>query len=308
MSQKAAIGYRVLDLELHGVCETYYIMNTTDVDRLRAKLTKPFHKVLFEATLQSLLDTRNPLHATNFSNGFRELTRNVLDSLSPKKQIQASPWFKPDPTSKDGFTRRHRIQYVIHGGLSPKFAEDELAIDVDGEAKALLDAVDKLNKFVHVNEDTFEVAAVHLAEISEGAIGALADLLNCADSCRGTLCDHLEGRVHKALLQEALRETINGIDIVATHHTVEGISVEEVQLTGLTGTQLTLAVSGYVEVELQWGSRGDLRRGEGETMYDSFPLTCEFTSSVETPDKFELTPGSLKVDNDSWFGIGEDSL
>lgn len=168
------------------------------------------------------------------------------------------------------------------------------------------DAVDKLNKFVHVNEDTFEVEAANLAEISEGAIGALADLLDCAESCRRKLCVHLEGRIRKALIQETLRETIDEIDIVATHHNVEGISVEEVQLTSLTGTQLTLAVSGCIEIELQWGSGGDLRRGEGATMGDSFPLTCEFTSSVETPDKFELTPDSLKVDNDSWFGIGED--
>lgn len=299
--------YPTFMTESHNVCETYYVMNTTDADRLRTKLTKPFHKALFDATLQSLQDTGNPLHATNFSNGFRELTRNVLDSLAPKEQIEVSPWFKPDPTSKDGFTRRHRIQYIIHGGLAPEFAEEELGIDVDGEAKALRDAVDRLNKFVHVNEDTFEVDAAHLAEISEGAIGALADLLDCADNCRRRLCNHLEGRIQKALIQEALRETINEIDIVATHHIVDGISVEEVQLTGLTGTQLTLTVSGYIEVELQWGSGGDLRRGEGATMDDSFPLTCEFTSSVETPDKFELTPDSLKVDNDSWFGIGEES-
>lgn len=74
----------------------------------------------------------------------------------------------------------------------------------------------------------------------------------------------------------------------------------------MTGTELTLAVSGYVDVELQWGSGGDLRRGDGATMNESFPLTSEFTSSVETPDAFELTPGSLRVDNCSWFDIGED--
>lgn len=293
--------------ESRGVCETCHAMNTTDADRLRTKLTKPFHRALFDATLQSLRDTGNPLHATNFSNGFRELTRNALDSLAPKEQIRASPWFKPDPTSKDGLTRRHRIQYVIHGGLSPEFAEEELGIDVDGEAKALRDAVDKLNKFVHVNEHTFEVDAVQLAEVSEGAIGALADLLDCADSSRRKLCDHLERRVHKALLGEVLRESINDIDIIATHHTVEDLSVEEVQLVSLTGTDLTLAVSGYIEVELQWGSGGDLRRGEGATMGDSFPLTCKFTSSVETPDKFDLVLGSLTVDNASWFCIDEDS-
>lgn len=281
-------------------------MTTTDTDRLRAKLTKPFHAALFDATLQSLRDTGNPLHATNFSNGFRELTRNVLDSLAPKEQLQASPWFKPDPTSRDGFTRRHRIQYIIHGGLSTEFAKEELGIDVDGEAKSLLDAVDKLSKFVHVNEDTFDVDPAQLTEISEGAIGALADLMDCADTCRRNLCDHLEARVHKALLREILRETIDDIDSIATHHTVEDISVEEVNVVSLNGTRLTLAVSGYVEVELQWGSGGDLRRGDGAIADESFPLTCEFSSSVKAPDKFELTPDSLKVDNDSWFGFDDD--
>jgi Predicted pPIWI-associating nuclease len=281
-------------------------MNQNDIDRLRAKLTKPFHVALLDASLQSLRDTGNQLHATNFSNGFRELTRNVLDSLAPKTEIQASPWFKPDSNSRDGFTRRQRVQYVIHGGLLPGFAANELHIDVDDEAKTMLKALDELNKFVHVNEDTFDVDPDQLSDISEGAIAALADLLDCADACRRTLSEHLEGRVQMALLGEALKETIDDIDIIATHHTVEGIGVEEVEVVSVTGTKLTLAVTGYVEVELQWGSAGDLRRGEGAVMNDSFPVSCEFTSSVKTPDKFALTPGSLSVDNTSRFGADEE--
>ena len=173
----------------------------------------------------SLRDTRNLLHATNCSNGFRELTRNALDSPAAKEQIRASPWSKPDSTSEDGVTRRHRIQYVIHGGLSPEFAEEELGIDVDGEAMALRDAVDKLNKSVHVNEDTFEVDAVQFAEVSECAVGALADLLDYADSSRRKLCVDLARRGHKALLGEVLRETINDNDIIATHHAVEDLNL-----------------------------------------------------------------------------------
>ncbi|PND37932.1 hypothetical protein C1O66_10600 [Paucibacter aquatile] len=76
--------------------------------------------------------------------------------------------------------------------MSTKFAEEELGIDVDGEAKALRDAVDKLNKFVHVNEATFAIDSEQLNEISESAIEALADLIDCAANCRRSLCDHLE--------------------------------------------------------------------------------------------------------------------
>jgi hypothetical protein len=268
---------------------------------------KPFHAALLDASLQSLRDTGNPLHATTFSTGFRELTRHVLDSLAPKEEIQASPWFKPDPTSRDGFTRRQRVQYVIHGGLLPDFAEGELNIDVDDEAKTMLAAVDKLSKFVHVNEDTFDVAPDRIADISEAAIAALADLLECADACRHTLAEHLEARVQTALLREALRETIDDVDIIATHHTVEGVGVEEVQVLSVSGTEVTLFVSGFVEVELQWGSGADLRRGEGAVMSDSFPMNCTFTSDVQTPDEFTLAPGSLSVDNTSWFGVDDES-
>ncbi len=255
--------------------------------------------------MHNLEDLKNPLRATNFSNAFRELIRHVLDSLAPGKEITNCKWFKPDPTSRDGFTRRDRIHYVIHGGLLPDFAEEELDIDVSGEAQTLLAAIGKLNKFVHVNEDIFDVDAVLVAEVSEGAIGALADVLACAEGCRSNLCRLLEDRVHTAVLQEVLRETINDIDIVATHHIVEGVGVEEVRVRGLTGSQITLAVSGYVEVELQWGSGGDMSRGDGATMDETFPLTCEFTSSVRTPDEFELSPDSLQVDNSSWFGTAQ---
>lgn len=281
-------------------------MHANDANRLRALLTKPFHLKLLDAALANLYDTANVLHATNFSNAFRELTRNVLDELAPEKEIGACPWFVPDKTSKTGFTRRHRAYYVIHGGLAPDFATDMLGIDVTSEAKAMVKAIEKLNKYVHVNEDTLEVDPSEVSSISSDAIAALADVLECAQDCRETLRRMLEGRVHTALLQEAVRETIDDIDIVATHHTIEGVSVEEVQLINVSGTVVTLAVTGTVDVELQWGSSSDLRRGDGAVMDESFPLACEFTSSVETPDEFELTPGSLQVDNSSWFGIGED--
>ena len=281
-------------------------MQANDTDRLRALLTTPFHLKLLDAALANLHDTANVLHATNFSNAFRELTRNVLDGLAPEKEIGACPWFVPDKTSKTGFTRRHRAHYVIHGGLAPAFASNMLGIDVNSEAKAMVKAIEKLNKYVHVNEDTLEVDPSEVSSISSDAIAALADVLECAQDCRETLRHMLEGRVHTALLQEAVRETIDDIDIVATHHTIEGVSVEDVQLVSVSGTVVTLAVTGTVDVELQWGSSSDLRRGDGAVMDESFPLACEFTSSVETPDAFELTPGSLQVDNSSWFGMGDD--
>ena len=278
-------------------------MTTTDIKRLLTVLTNPFHKKLLSAAVQSLDDTTNALRATNFSAGFRELTRHVLAELAPSAELKACAWFKPDETARDGITRRHRAQYVIHGGLAPDYAIDVLGIDVDADLKVLLGAIDKLNKFVHVNEDTFAVPAADVEKLAQAALAALDTLLSTAAQCREELCEKIAAQVHSDVLENVLAETVQEIDIVATHHTIEYVTVDAIEVERVTATTIYFTVYGDVEAELQWGSSSDQRRGHGATASDTFPLKCQFTSSVSAPEAVELVRDSLLVDNASWFGV-----
>lgn len=276
---------------------------TTDVTCLLASLPNQFHKKLLCAVVQNLDDTTNELRATNFSTGFRELTRHVLAELAPPEQIKACSWFKPEASASDGITRRHRAQYLIHGGLPALYAEDVLGIDVESSLKSLLKAINELSKFVHVNEATFAVPATEVERLAQASFAALEALMLTASHCHMELCSQISTQVHADVVQKILAETVQEIDIVATHHTIEWVSVDDIEVKGVTANMIFFAVYGNVEVELQWGSGSDVRSGEGSTANESFPLTCQFTSTVAAPEDVTFVDGSLCVDNSSWFGV-----
>lgn len=87
--------------------------------------------------------TRPPFRLNNFSTAFRELVRHVFDNLAPDEEIKKCDWYKPEPTSRTGVTRAHRVGFVIHGGIAPAYARDALDIDIDNERKRVVAAMDE---------------------------------------------------------------------------------------------------------------------------------------------------------------------
>lgn len=268
---------------------------------LNALLSVEFHKKLLAASLKNLEETSNPLSFNNFCAGFRELVRHVLSDLAPDIEIKACHWYELDETSRSGITRAHAITYVIQGGLPDSYVTDVLYLDVADEKKALIAAVNSLNKYTHVNEGTFGTDATQALEQSELSVRALSNVLELANQCRAELVAALESKIQNEVVALAISETIDSIDELATHHCVEEIDVEEVSVTKVGSKYIELQASGTLGVELQWGSNGDVRRGEGAVGTESFPFTCELQSHVDSPEELDVLENSLCVDTSSWW-------
>lgn len=271
------------------------------VNNLSALLSSEFQKKLLAASLKSLEDTSNPLSFNNFCAGYRELVRHVLSDLAPDAEIKACTWYVPDKTSRTGITRAHAITYVLQGGLPNDYVTETLEIDVLDEKKELIDAINKLNKYTHVNESTFGIDIPRASAEAVLAIDALSSVLGLANQCRAQLARALEAQIHEEVVAVAISETICAIDELATHHCVDEIDVEEITVMRVGSEFIHLRASGTIGVELQWGSNGDLCRGEGAVGNESFPFSCELQSHVESPGEFEAIEDTLCVDTSSWW-------
>lgn len=270
-------------------------------EEVKPRLANDFQRRLLAATMQSVQDESNPLRLNNFSSSFRELFRHVLVELAPDHQVTATSWFVPDEKNGGRVTRAQKVDYVVHGGLDPAYVEDELGIDVAAERKALLKTIDQLNKFTHVNEDSFGSNPKDVELHVFAACEALQSFLDCADEARNLLCSRVEGQVHDDVVSEAIGETILSLDEIATHHCIDGVDVYQIEVVSMDHTEIQFIAYGSVVVQLQWGSNGDVRRGEGAVIRDSYPLTCKFISKVESPEELEVVEDSLCVDTSSWW-------
>jgi hypothetical protein len=67
----------------------------------------------------------------------------------------------------------------------------------------------------------------------------------------------------------------------------------------MDSTTLIFDAEGFVDCVLQYGSDGDVERGDGMRHDDSYPLRCKLVADIATPLTFEVQ--NLRVDNSSCY-------
>lgn len=263
------------------------------------RLSGDFEHNLFEASLHNLDDSSNKLRFNNFAYSIRELTRHILARLAPDKNVINTTWYRPIDTKRpDLITRKQRMQYAIQGGLSNEYVSGSLGIDVDEIGKKINDTIDILSKYTHINPKTFDIESMSI-EVLESVVL----LFRTIDECRAQLTTSLEKHIDRTIIDNLFYDTIGSIDYLATHYTVDSYSVDEIKLLNLDDSIVYFKATGFVDVKLQYGSDGDMRRGDGMTMSESFPFTGDFYGKIiDKMTKFELETETFEVDTDSHWG------
>lgn len=123
-----------------------------------------FEAALVRAAFDNL-EISGPLRFNNFGYALRELLRHVFHRLAPDEKITQCDWFKPDPTAKSTITRAHRSKYMLQGGLSDYFVHKVLKVDVPPVIQDVLAAFKALNKFTHINSDTFNLVKINVSAL-----------------------------------------------------------------------------------------------------------------------------------------------
>lgn len=283
-------------------------LNNAEAREIRNYLVGTFEGQLFSATLQQVERHDDPLRANNFAYALRELSRHVLKRLGPDDEVREAPWFKQDPNTD--FTRAQRMKFAIQGHLEDEFLKSVLDIDYQDEAKALRGAIDELSKFTHVEPHTFNVAPEVVAELTHGALTALANLFRAMFDCRERVLNSVEEKIDSAVVSHVIEETLEGFYDYATHYTTDEIYIESLELSEFNGDEIIGSVSGSVSVILQYGSASDLRRGDGMETDASANFTCQVRIRASNLKHVEIVEGSFEMDYDElsrmWGDDGAD--
>lgn len=271
------------------------------IAKIKTFLVSSFENQLFDAALSNLDDFPNPLRLNNFANALREFTRHVLARLAPDARVRACMWFREETDKPLGISRRQRMVYAIQGGLDDDYVTETLAINAKDTQDRLLNVINGLSKFTHIEEGTFGTQQSEIDKYVTDALSAVSDMFRAVSECRSLVATALYGHVSKEVLSRALEDTIESIDILATHHRINSIWVDEVKVEAIDSTTIHIVASGKIECELQWGSGGDLRRGDGLLANEHFPFSCELKSDVTNPGEFQPDLSTLEIDTRSWY-------
>lgn len=272
------------------------------ISDLEKELSDDFEKNLFSSALNNLKDKTNPLRLNNFSNAMRELTRHVLHRLAPDESILKCSWYKNEIDKPNGITRKQRSYYAVQGGLEDIFIEGTLGLEVDDIHKNLINSINKLSKFTHIEPKTFNLPEGDVDKLVKETISAVYEFLQLISECQRSIIEALWKHIDTAIIEETLRETIQSLDELATHHYIDEVYIDKVVIYSINHEHIQFSAIGTIGCELQWGSNSDLRRGDGVIIPKSFPFSCKLISLVTQPNSIDIVEGTLVVETSSWYG------
>lgn len=266
-------------------------------------LTTGFEKALFEAALYNIRDSNNKLRLNNFAYATRELTRHFLERLAPDDQVRNAPWFKiADQDRPTMITREQRIKYAVQGYLSDDYREKVLHLDLQEMSKTLRDSIGDLSKYTHVNPDTFDVDGNTIDDISLSIMTDTLRFFMTVNEAQLLVEKAVDTCIDKEMVSQFYIETHNELDILATHHEVLSYLITDLIQVEKDEETVTMQAKGFVNVRLQYGSDGDIRRDDGFKTEMRFPFSSEFVASYKNQDgDIHIVSSALRVENESWF-------
>lgn len=269
-------------------------------ERLKPLVNTRFERKLLDASFDNLLSKENGLKFNSFANGIRELSRHVLSRIAPSNEIEKCSWYQNETKKVGQVSRGERIKYAIQAGIPDNFITKH--IDIKPYKQEILDAIELLNKFVHVNPETFNLSEKEVKENVEQVIEAFTIFIEVIKESNELIKSELESEIDQAIIDISIRESISEIDILSSHYFVDYVTIDEFHITALESRSLTIEVVGSLNITQQFGSNSDLKRGDGFEWGTSFPFSSTLTLSISTNfPKGEVLNESFKVDTSDWY-------
>ncbi len=264
------------------------------------QLKKEFHKHIFQDAMTILELPNVKTKFTSFATHIRELTREVFKTLAPDSEVESCEWYEePETAGNSKITRVQRMTYAIKGGLSNQFIEEELGINFDNVTTKLNQVIGKLNKYTHINETVFSRGDEAGYEMAKNTLMAFNNFLKTITEFRRLIVHSLETELYKQVSDALTNDTIQEIDEIATHYLIESITLDNVTVSKITSSELFIDVDGSVDVEHQYGSDGDFRRGDGLRFENSYSFNTSLVLNVDDPLAVSIDPDSIQVNNSS---------
>jgi hypothetical protein len=264
-----------------------------------------FTRSVMHGVAQLLTQRENPLRLNLFAVSIRIYLDHLMDALAPQAQVEACRWYKL-VKGQDKPVRAQRLAYALHGG----FTEQEITELTGIEVKELLDEViaayQLLNKHVHGRDETIVRDGEEQDAIIEDVLLALSTLLEEYWEFRQQITAAIVDRFQSEAVDAFTRETVEDIDILATHHTVDWVGIDEREVVMIDATYIEYEVTGSIGVTLIYGSGSDRARGDGAETSEEFPISLRFRMPVDHPHDFDMADITRAVDTSSWFDDGEE--
>lgn len=167
---------------------------------------------------------------------------------------------------------------------------------MDALTDDVVDSVERLSAFTHVTNQILSKTEQEAAPVFQEALALFLRLFDVIGRAREHLHDSVASELSMDLAVFFTTEFFADLDALSSHtrpHDADDIRV----LVSCIGPEfIEFSGSGTVHCDLQYGSDGDCRRGEGLEWSDSFPFTFVGRSETSDPHNVTVEPCDVQID------------
>lgn len=258
-------------------------------------------ETMLRGALESYRDAGNSLRFVNAGTALRELLREFLAEVAPDNNVKNAVWFIPDQTSKNGVTRRHRIDFAIFKNLTKDKFPESFAKQSDAIATELLKDIGNLSALTHVTEQVLDKSYLEAAPLFAAVMQRFILLISAIESASLLVEEDVTVEIQTNLDSVFIEEFFDELDILSSHTRPQGAS--DIEITGITFDEswIQFEGTGSVDCDLQWGSDGDVRRGDGAEASMSFPFSFSGKAAIGDLSQIKIDRNDINIDTSSFY-------
>lgn len=255
--------------------------------------------------IESALSTEcNPMRYSSASHALRELLRELLAHFAPDDDIKNAHWFSPDEQSDSGITRRHRTMFAVYGYVNPTALPRPLSDGVNEIADRIVSLVSRLSRYTHATQSILSRPRDEGDRLIVDTLRLFLDLLDAIEAGKAELIASLQSALTLSLDDLFVNDFFNELDELSSHTRPTGTADIEVEISEIASDGIYFTGTGIVECDMQMGSDGDCRRGDGLEWCDSFPFSFEGRADLEDISP-EVAKESIAIDTSSYYDDSE---
>lgn len=255
--------------------------------------------VMLDGSLSILAAKDNAMRFAFCALGLRELLREFFASVAPDEKVKECGWWG----ATDGkVTRRDRITFHIFGYVYPAAFAKNYVAEIEAAVDELVKSINELSACLHVTPEQLKKDEDERQSLMTETIEQLWTVIELAKQHHEELKDRLTTILDQALTEEfCLGSSFDALDTLSSHTRPTGACDIEIEITVITKDEISFSGTGTVECDMQFGSDGDVRRGDGMEWGDSFPFKFSGTAPTSNPRKVDVPRGEIEIDNSSYY-------
>ncbi|HAV4974921.1 TPA: hypothetical protein JIY89_12150 [Acinetobacter baumannii] len=271
------------------------------IKEFKKYLEGDFENNLLDSAILNL-ENHHSLTFNNFAYAMREMLRILFHRLSPEKEIRKCSWYPALKEPNDKITRRQRYKYAIQGGIGD-FLLKQFRLDksIEKACTTLLKQIEVLNSFTHIEEHTYNLSMDDTKDRANQCFDAVLKVVRLIKRVRNKLFKHIITYLDKRLLNKAVMEYVENIDLIAARASVEEIKANKFINMEIDSSRVSFTVSGNTNCLLEYGNRIDIKNGDDWSCYMDFDFKAPVVIKIEKPFGSHMKIGKIDVNIDKFF-------